>query len=212
MPDISPAAASLHTAVAAALHADVPDPGISDEDRLILLTRPGRAGRSGRAGLQRHLSRIGAVTLGSRGAGDTLGIYAAATSAQWLTLPAICDPGVTFTPSGPELALTVEHPGTHLSSPGAGGLLMWTATLHPDPNLSTATSRVPAGPQLLDRFQATVTAVGGRVEASYIRSGGGLTYIPVELPAGRAGQTADVVLSRFNGVRSLRRVAVIGLR
>ena len=84
------------------------------------------------------------------------------------------------------------------------GRLLLEAVLHPDPRSADRPGR-PAGQQVLDKWQTLVSRLGGEVSNHFIRTTGGLTFMPIEIaPETIAGVAA------FNPLRSVRAMPQVG--
>lgn len=72
------------------------------------------------------------------------------------------------------------------------------AVLHPDPDVSSVFERAAASQSTLDKFEALVESVGGRVVQGENDVIDGLTFVALELPADRVDEVAA-----YNPLRSL---------
>lgn len=93
----------------------------------------------------------------------------------------------------PSVDSVLRAPETGLSSTQ----VTWEAVLHP--LTLQAGQPIPLDEDTLRRWFELVVSVGGRVHSDFVRSVGGLTFMPVELNAQVVGQVA-----RFNPLRVLR--------
>ena len=80
----------------------------------------------------------------------------------------------------------------------AGELLTWEAVLHPAVDAAGETTAAERE-AILEKWAAWVGLLGGEVAVDYRRNVGGMTFMPVRLPAGAAEEA-----SRFNPLRALR--------
>src|ERR1039458_250686 len=80
----------------------------------------------------------------------------------------------------------------------AGELLTWEAVLHPAVDAAGETTAAERE-AILEKWAAWVGLLGGEVAVDYRRNVGGMTFMPVRLPAGAAEEA-----SRFTPLRALR--------
>jgi hypothetical protein len=86
------------------------------------------------------------------------------------------------------------------SSESVHGRVAYEAVLHPDPDYP-GLIRQPMTNSLFHKFEEYIASLGGEVAATRRDVVGGLTFVPVFLPEGRAEQAAA-----FNPLRSIRRM------
>lgn len=78
----------------------------------------------------------------------------------------------------------------------------WEAVLHPEGTLDE--ELLPAARDTIDKWASLVVALGGSVFSEFVRTVGGLTFVPLSLPPGAADEAVE-----FNPLRSLRPIPAV---
>ena len=176
-----------------------------------LMLQPGRTGP--RQPLHDLLAQSHLLIVGSRGTGEPSGPVSLILSGSMGALERLllialnADHLSKKARSGLDQIAAVAAPRSadvlRFTEPDTG---TWDTTLHPLMRDDRGNA-IPINDATFAKWCAWVERLGGEVPQDYRRPVGGLTFVPLRLPADKASEAA-----RFNPLRAMRPMAKVGLR